>query len=64
MKTERELLDFKMRLLQAEIDMQGMIAENKQRALQGENMAYRHDDFMSLIAEYGIGHNDLWEEQE
>jgi len=63
MKTERELLDFKMRLLQAEIDMQGMIAENKQRSIQGENMAYRHDDFMSLIAEYRIGHNDLWEEQ-
>ena len=63
MKTERELLDFKMRLLQAEIDMQGMIAENKQRTIQGESMAYRHDDFMSLIAEYRIGHNDLWGEQ-
>jgi len=46
-------------LLQAEILMQGMIAENKQRKLQGEAMAYVHADFHNLIDEYGVCHNAL-----
>jgi len=54
---ERDLLYFKMQLLQAEIDMQGMIAENKQREILGHSMAYDKKAFSSLIDEYGIHHN-------
>ena len=57
---EQELLDFKMRLLQAEIRMQAMIAENKQREMLNESMAYVEKDFMNIIDEYGIHHNNLW----
>ena len=54
---EEDMLYFKMQLLQAEIQMQGMIAENKQREVLGESMAYTEKDFNSLIDEYGIHHN-------
>ena len=52
-----ELLYFKMQLLQAEIEMNGMIAENKQREVLGQSMAYVEKDFMALIDRYGIHHN-------
>lgn len=48
---------FKMQLLQAEIAMNGMIAENKQREKLGESMAYVEKDFMKLIEDYSIHHN-------
>lgn len=54
---EQDLLYFKMNLLQAEIEMNAMIAENKQREALGESMAYTEKDFMELIARYGIHHN-------
>ena len=54
---EEDMLYFKMQLLQAEIEMQGMIAENKQREVLSESMAYTEKDFDSLIDEYGIHHN-------
>lgn len=54
---DRELLYFKMNMLQAEIEMNAMIAENKQREACGESMAYRDSNFMSLIEKYGIHHN-------
>lgn len=57
MNHEDELLYFKMQLLQAEIEMQGMIAENKQREILGESMAYTYKDFDHLIDEYEIHHN-------
>ena len=60
MKTEQELSDFKMRLLQAEIEMNGMVAENKVRESNGKVPAYWKDDFMELIEKYEIYHNDLW----
>ena len=56
---ERQMLYFKMRLLQAEIAMQGMIAENKQRELLGESMAYTEKDFANLINKYGIHDNSF-----
>lgn len=37
--------------------MQGMIAENKQREILGESMAYTFEDFHNLIDEYEIHHN-------
>lgn len=52
-----ELLYFKMNMLQAEIKMYGMIAENKQREVSGQSMAYSDEDFIKLIDEYRIHHN-------
>ena len=57
MNDEYELTYFKMKLLQAEIEMNGMIAENKQREVLGQSMAYTDSDFISLIDKYGIHHN-------
>ena len=56
---EHELLYFKMQLLQAEITMQGMIAENKQYELQGKPLLYTEKDFDSLIEKFGIHHNQF-----
>lgn len=53
----KELIYFKMQLLQAEIQMQGMIAENKQREIEGKSMAYTEKDFMEIIEKYRIHHN-------
>jgi hypothetical protein len=54
--TKKELY-FQSCMLQAEIRMNGMIAENKQREYKGEAMAYVYDDFEKLITEYAIYHN-------
>lgn len=48
---------FKMNMLQAEIEMNGMIAENKQREMIGCSPAYMENDFMNLIKKYNIHHN-------
>jgi len=53
----QQLLYFKMQLLQAEIAMNSMIAENKQREILYQSMAYDAEAFMNLIDEYGIHHN-------
>jgi ParB-like chromosome segregation protein Spo0J len=46
-----------MNLLQAEIEMNAMIAENKQREALGESMAYTEKDFLALVDKHGIHHN-------
>jgi hypothetical protein len=56
-QNENEMLYFKMSLLQAEIKMQGMIAENKVREMNNHDLTYKEDDFERLIEEYGIHHN-------
>ena len=56
---DQDVLEFKMRLLQAEIAMNSMIAENKRREMLGESMAYGEKDFMNLIEEYVIYDNAL-----
>jgi len=56
---ERKLLYFKMQLLQAEIEMNGMIAENKQRQVEGNSIAYTIEHFIALIEKYGIHHNQF-----
>ncbi|MDD4278464.1 MAG: hypothetical protein PHX74_01890 [Candidatus Sumerlaeales bacterium] len=43
----------------ATIEMQGMVAENNQRLALGQSASYTDKDFMSLIDEYGLGHNAL-----
>ena len=52
-------LYFKMKLLQAEIMMNGMVAENKQREIEGSSMAYTEKDFFNLMETYGIIHNQF-----
>lgn len=54
---EQDLLYFKMNMLHAEIEMNAMIAENKQREILGQPMAYVDSDFMRLIEKYSIYHN-------
>ena len=46
-------------IAQAFIELQGMIAENKQRELRGESMAYTYDEITSLIEKHGIHQNAL-----
>ena len=55
----REILLFKMRMLQAEIEMNGMIAENKQREVLGQSMAYTEQDFLNLVKDYKISEKDF-----
>ena len=57
MSDEFELTYFRMNMLQAEIKMHSMIAENRQREIVGMSPAYGEDAFMCLIDEYGIHHN-------
>jgi len=57
MDEDRELLYFKMNMLQAEIEMNSMIAENKWREFNGNNIVYGEDAFVNLIEKYGIHHN-------
>ena len=59
MDNEHELLYFKMNMLQAEIVMNGMIAENKKREIEGKSMAYTEEDFFNIIDKYGICHNNF-----
>ena len=54
-----QLVYFQMQMLQAEIIMNAMIAENKQREFLGQSMAYDEKNFISLIEEYGIYHNNF-----
>jgi len=56
-QNQQDLTYFRMNMLQAEIEMQGMIAENKQRELRGESMAYTADAFINLIEKHNIHHN-------
>jgi len=57
MSDEFELTYFKMNMLQAEITMNGMIAENRMREIAGMSPAYGESAFQALIDEYGIHHN-------
>jgi len=54
-----KLVYMQMQITQAAIQAQGMVAENKQREIEGKSMAYTHADFAALIEEYGIYHNNF-----
>lgn len=53
----QNLAYFKMNMLQAEIEMQGMIAENKIQELKGEGLFYNEKSFKALIEKHRIYHN-------
>ena len=57
MTTDSDLVYFQMQMLQCEIELQGMIAENKRRDCFGEPFKYSEKDFINLIDKYGIHHN-------
>ena len=40
-------------------EVEGMKAENAQRTLRGESMAYVYDDFVAIIDKYCISHNGV-----
>jgi ABC-type uncharacterized transport system ATPase component len=46
-------------IMAAAIEMQGMVAENAQRASLNQPVAYTNKDFVYLIGAYGLGHNAL-----
>lgn len=48
-------------MLQARIEMEGMIAENQYRIHSGQSLAYGEEAFTALIEKYGIHHNALIE---
>ena len=57
MTSDAELTYFKMNMLQAEIAMNSMIAENRVREARGVSPVYGEADFLALIDEYGIHHD-------
>jgi len=59
MDNEHQLLYFKIQLLQAEIEMNGMIAENKLAESMQEFPKFHYQDFVNLIEKYGIHHNQF-----
>lgn len=59
MDNEHAILYFKMQLLQAEIEMQGMIAENKLAESMQQFPVFHHQDFVDLIEKHGVHHNQF-----
>lgn len=57
MPEDRDVLYFKMKMLQAEIEMNAMVAENKACEVRGETPCFGEKDFMGLIDKYGIHDN-------
>jgi len=45
----------------AQIEAEGMTAENMQRQALGQSMAFVQEDFVKLITTYRIGYNDVLE---
>lgn len=59
MTEEQRLVYVRGRILSAEIEMQAMIAENQERVMNGESVAYNEDAFRALTDHYGLDHNSL-----
>lgn len=51
---EKELLEIKRKMLCAEIEMNGMKAENIQRTIMRDSLTYGEDSFYSLISKYNL----------
>ncbi len=59
MTEEQRIVYLQGILLQARIEMEGMVAENQIRQHLGQSPAYHNDDFVVLIEKHGIHHNSL-----
>jgi len=62
MNEDQKLIYLRGQILCAEIEMQGMLAENKQREAVGASMAYVESDFQMLFSKYAITHNAILHE--
>jgi len=56
---EQKIIEVNARCTRAMIRAMGMLAENQSRAHQGYSMAYVEKDFMKIIDDEGIGHNQV-----
>lgn len=59
MSEEQRIAYVRGMLLQAEIEMQGMVAANQECAIRGETPQYKQEDLMELINKQGVYHNSL-----
>lgn len=59
MNEEQNLVYTNGILLQARIELEGMIAENQMRLHRGESPAYIEKDFVELRDRHGIHHNGI-----
>jgi len=59
MDLELEILDFQMRMLQCTIEMNGMIAENKEREMNDNSISYGEKEFMELVDKHGVHANQF-----
>jgi len=59
MTYEENLVFIRGMLLAAEIEMQGMIAENKYHEALGQSPPYSLAHFLGLANDFGVGHNAL-----
>jgi len=59
MSEERSVTIVKSQIACAMIEMEAMIAENKEREMRGESLAYNGDAFTALIDKYGLGWNTV-----
>ena len=59
MTDEQRLLFIRGRLLEAEIRMNGMIADNKICEARGETPRYEFEHFEKLINDNNLSHNEL-----
>ncbi len=57
MTDEQNIVYIQSQIACATIRALGMQAENEQRKVLDQSMAYTDEDFYSLIEEYGIHHN-------
>ena len=57
---DRDALYVKSQIVCAEIEMNAMIAENKQREIEGKSMAFTEEHFMKLLEQYEINHNAVY----
>ena len=54
-----QILEFQARLVRATIRTMGMRAENEQRSVTAQSPAYVEADFLKVIDEEGLWHNQV-----
>jgi len=59
MTEEQSVAFIQSQVVCAQIELAGMQAENKQRELLGQSLAYVQSDFTDLQNRYEIGYNDV-----
>ena len=59
MTEEQRIVFMRAQLLEAEIRMQGMIADNLESAYNGGGVVYTGAEFRQLIEEFGLGCNSV-----